>query len=378
LPEYSYMQTAKNLTSLFSPDRDAISYEPDMLDITSHPFNSHVLRRAPGLLTEADREIRENRDFKYFIFSPAGKTKFSKAILLLHGLNERTWNKYLPWASFLSSVLQRPVILFPIAFHMNRSAPEWLEMKQCFRLFRQRCSETGPRDKGSFANTILSERLENNPLKFFSSGLQTYMDIVDLLNMLRNGKDARFASDTVFSIFGYSIGAFLGEILLMSDPEGLFSRSRMFLFCGGSVLNRMNSGQKTIMDSRAAQALKGIVRKILGRKNTRELEEWKRLSAMASGKEAMYFKSMLDDKSFAGQRNSRFFTLRNRIKAVSLSQDKVIPPRAVEDTLGALAAETDFPYPYTHEDPFPFAGSDPDAVDEAFISVFSNAAEYLH
>ncbi|MBN1646947.1 MAG: hypothetical protein JW874_02840 [Spirochaetales bacterium] len=377
MQEYTYTQTAKNLISMFSLDKHTINYDMDRLVIHNYPFHSRVLRRTPYLLSDADLAIPENQDFKYIVFSPAGKAQYKKAILLLHGLNERTWNKYLPWASFLSSMLQRPVILFPIAFHMNRSAPQWLEMKSCFRLFRKRSEHAGPGDKASFANTVLSERLEKDPLKFFSSGLQTYMDIIDLLRMLHSGSDSRFSPDTVFHIFGYSIGAFLGEILLMCDPEGLFKQSRMFLFCGGTVLNRMNSGQRTIMDSKAAQALLGIVKKILGR-NTKEQNEWKRLSAMAGEKEVLYFKSMLDGAAFAGERNSRLSTLRDRIKAISLTKDKVVPARAVEDILGQSAAETDFPYQYTHEDPFPFSGADPAAVDKAFLSIFTAAVEYLH
>ena len=71
------------------------------------------------ICSTTDRFIRENTDFKYTVFAPKSNEKFSNAILLLHGLNERSWEKYLPWAEYLCKETGKPVILFPIAFHMT-------------------------------------------------------------------------------------------------------------------------------------------------------------------------------------------------------------------------------------------------------------------
>jgi hypothetical protein len=49
----------------------------------------------------ADSTVSENREFPYVVFVPAGKEKCDRAIILLHGLNERNWNKYLVWAEDL-------------------------------------------------------------------------------------------------------------------------------------------------------------------------------------------------------------------------------------------------------------------------------------
>ena len=49
------------------------------------------------LSNKNDTLIPENRSFSYPVFTP-GNTKSDKVILLLHGLNERSWVKYLVWA----------------------------------------------------------------------------------------------------------------------------------------------------------------------------------------------------------------------------------------------------------------------------------------
>ena len=72
-----------------------------------------------------DNNIQENKSFSYTVFTPRGTKKIDKAILLLHGLNERNWDKYLTWAEYLALATGKAVILFPIAFHMNRTPGTW-------------------------------------------------------------------------------------------------------------------------------------------------------------------------------------------------------------------------------------------------------------
>ncbi|HBG53758.1 MAG TPA: hypothetical protein DDW70_06070, partial [Rikenellaceae bacterium] len=62
----------------------------------------------------ADTAIGENQQFRYVVFAPAGALRFDRAIILLHGLNERSWQKYLTWAEDLVMTCGLPVVLFPI------------------------------------------------------------------------------------------------------------------------------------------------------------------------------------------------------------------------------------------------------------------------
>ena len=79
--------------------------------------------KALSNINSDDSLITENIRFTYPVIIPASGYG-NRAIILLHGLNERSWIKYYPWAERLARELKRPVILFPISFHMNRSPAE--------------------------------------------------------------------------------------------------------------------------------------------------------------------------------------------------------------------------------------------------------------
>src|SRR5690606_22548582 len=72
-------------------------------------------------LDESDENISENLSFRYPLLKKTTGEKAAACIFLFHGLNERSWEKYLPWALNLASQTGRAVILFPLAFHMNRA-----------------------------------------------------------------------------------------------------------------------------------------------------------------------------------------------------------------------------------------------------------------
>ena len=61
----------------------------------------------------------------------------------MHGLNERNWSKYLTWAEYLSSKTGKIVILFPIAFHINRSPVGWSNPRYLQSIFTKRKNEIG-------------------------------------------------------------------------------------------------------------------------------------------------------------------------------------------------------------------------------------------
>ena len=90
-------------------------------------------------LQPADRDVPENLRFRYAIFSPKGHgDRFGGATVLLHGLNEKSWHKYLAWAVRLVEETGRPVILFPLAFHMNRAPSPWSNAREMIGVSRER------------------------------------------------------------------------------------------------------------------------------------------------------------------------------------------------------------------------------------------------
>lgn len=59
-----------------------------------------------------DSKVKENTTFRYPLFLPEGN-EAPGAIFLLHGLNEKQWDKYLPWAYELCLKTGYAVLLFP-------------------------------------------------------------------------------------------------------------------------------------------------------------------------------------------------------------------------------------------------------------------------
>ena len=126
----------KQLKAIFSYDKKVI-LEDQPLEIRPYHFIQNMgvneIEQFQQLLPTnefcsiPDNNIQENKSFSYTIFTPKGSQKTNQAILLLHGLNERNWDKYLTWAEYLSLATGKAVILFPRAFHMNRTPMFWIK-----------------------------------------------------------------------------------------------------------------------------------------------------------------------------------------------------------------------------------------------------------
>ena len=127
----------------------------------------------PLFMDKSDDLITENIRFDYPIFRPAGFTRASSAILLMHGLNERDWEKYACWAQQLVLLTAKPVILFPIAYHINRAPDTWSNPRQLMSWVRVRNEMYKHPDNLTFANLALSERMTKDPMRFYLSQRET-------------------------------------------------------------------------------------------------------------------------------------------------------------------------------------------------------------
>ena len=78
-----------------------------------------------------------------------------------------------------------------------------------------------------------------------------------------------------------------------------------------------------------------------------------------------------------------FGKMGDRLKGISLFQDKVIPYSGVIQALGQECAAShisllDFPYRYEHEQPFPVSEAHkPELINRSFLQVFNTAAGFL-
>ncbi len=330
----------------------------------------------------ADSQINENRNFRYSVFTPPGCSKAGDAIIMLHGLNERDWDKYLPWAAALTRQTGKPVILFPISFHMNRAPSFWTNPRIMVQVAQIRERMFKHIKHHSFANAALSDRLQANPKRFMLSGIESYYDILALVSTIKEGRHPLFKAGASISFFSYSIGAFLTELFIMANPRNYFSDSKAFLFCGGATFDQMNGVSRFILDSKAGASLHSF----FIRHFKRELKHDPQMRKIVENtKVGVYFHSLLRYKRKKGLREKRLAELGPRIKAIALQKDKVMPPRAVIRTLQGKRHKIpitvdvlDYFFPYYHEQPFPVGGKfDQGAVNAAFQQLFLEASLFL-
>jgi hypothetical protein len=98
-----------------------------------------------------------------------------------------------------------------------------------------------------------------------------------------------------------------------------------------------------------------------------------------SGKIGMAFRAMIDFSRYRHIREKVLYRLRDRLYAVALMKDKVIPAAGIINTLDTGYVEVmDFPYNYTHENPFPvFSNHMSSEVDRSFDRVFNTACRFF-
>ena len=366
-----YSKRYVELLSVFTSDKEFML--PDANIVVKH-FSYQSKIPQTGSFIKTDSLIKENTEFTYPVFFPKQENQFSKAILLLHGLNERNWNKYLTWAEFLCSTTGKPVILFPIAFHMNRSPLSWTNPRTLKPVLDLRKKLTDNDRSLSFANLALSERITENPFRFYNSGRQSLDDISNLLIQIKSGQHAGFTENTGIDVFAYSIGAFLSQIAFMGDTKGLFAESKLFMFCGGSIFSSMFGESRSIMDRTAFEKLFQFYKNEFSSSSENENM---RDAALES------FLTMIAPERNTEKRQNFFTKMGDRLKGISMFQDKVIPYSGVIQALGQECAAShisllDFPYRYEHEQPFPVSEAHkPELINRSFLQVFNAAAGFL-
>ncbi|MDD3280801.1 MAG: DUF6051 family protein [Bacteroidales bacterium] len=322
-----------------------------------------------------DHEIEENFSFQYPVFRFQSSQKSENAIIMLHGLNERTWDKYLSWAEFLCLYTRRPVVLFPLAFHMNRSESGWLNLRNIFNFLPTRLKKIKQDQSLSVANYILSERLSENPIRFYTSGRQSLKDITVLVKDIQSGEHVFFEKDCQTDIFAYSIGAFLTQIALMANPEKLFSTTNAFLFCGGSLFKHMNGQSRSIMDKTSHDLIHAFY----------SSNEWmEHVKDVNKDEIALSFASMIDTEIHKSNRYQFFNQLKDRMKIISLVKDKVISYEGIKAAVGNVFANKnvntmDYAYLYTHENPFPVNNSQQrECITNCFNQTFSIIGDFFN
>ncbi len=329
-----------------------------------------------------DDLVDENRNFHYYIIAPSKDRKIKNATLLFHGFNEKNWDKYLVWARTIVEQTQSAIILFPIAFHMQRAPLTWSDKRKMFVLSESRKRRFPNIINSTLANVAISMRLHSMPQRFIWSGLQTYYDVIQFIEDCKEGKHELIDKDFTFNIFAYSIGGLLAQILKLSNHKGYFSEAKVCLFCSGAVFNRLSPVSKFIIDSEANVALYSYLIEHFDSflKNDPYLRHYIEEDHL----EGKVFHSMLDYQKMREVREGLLKKAENHIYSISLKKDSVIPTFEIVNTLqGAFrninikVDEFDFEFNYTHENPFPINNDDSLLIDENFKRVFDKVCDFL-
>jgi hypothetical protein len=330
--------------------------------------------------------VNENQEFNYRFLMPKGEKKSNKVILLFHGFNEKDWDKYLPWAHAICEGTGRMVILFPIAFHMQRAPKHWSDKREMFKLSKSRIERFPNIVHSTLSNVAISMRLHSMPQRFIWSGLQTYYDVIQFMDDCKQGNHPFIDKNADFDIFAYSIGGFLAQILKLTNHNDYFTDSKVCLFCSGATFNRLSPVSKFILDSEANVALYSFLvehfDKMLEKDNL--LHHY----IKEDHPEGEIFNAMLDFQKMRDLREGLLKKYEQYFYAITLKKDKIIPSFEVINTLqGAYrdihiaVDEIDFDRNYTHENPFPAnlsKAEDEKQIDSDYRTVFDKVCTFFN
>ena len=327
--------------------------------------------------------VEENQSFSYQIIKPKGINKAKKVVFMFHGFNEKDWSKYLPWAKSICDRTGAAVILFPMAFHMQRAPKHWSSKREMYRLSEDRKKKFPNIVNSTLSNVAISMRLHAMPQRFIWSGLQTYYDVIQLIADIKEGNNKYIDKDFDFNIFAYSIGGFLAQILKLTNYNNYFTKSKVCLFCSGATFNRLSPVSKFILDSEANVALYSYLVEHIDKMLEKDvvLNHYIR----EDHPEGEIFSTMLDYQKMRKHREKLLKRYEQQIYAISLTKDEVIPSFEIMNTLkGAYRDinirmdEMDFDYDYIHENPFPTNVVDSKQVDESFEKVFEKVCDFFN
>lgn len=335
------------------------------------------------ILDVPDFYIKENLNYRISIIQNTSDQPAKGTILLFHGLNEKKWDKYLPWAYELAKSTNKAVLLFPITFHMDRAPEDWSNRSLMYQVAQERAQNIAKNSDSSYVNAAISSRMESHPQRLFWSGLQSYYDIKGIVNELKKGTFSSIEADGTLDIFGYSIGSFLAMILMMSNPKGIFSNSKMFCFCGGMTIDRMFPISKYIMDARAAIVMQKCFAELLTTNFASDIRLEHYQNAQEHPNES-WFKTMLRYNHFQKERETCLKSLEGKIKAYVLEDDVVAPPIEALNTLKGgyrnidIDVEIDhYDFPYSHMVPFPLTTKNGDLITEGFQRTMKSASDFF-
>lgn len=312
-----------------------------------------MLSKGGHYLLPADQEIKDNLSFGLPLFLPGKRAlPASECLVIGHGFNESDHVKLFPWAYCLCRELGVPVIIFPCAFHINRRPGSWARLGR--GLYHRRKRLAGNRFSSPF-NAVVSQRISEAPERFLRGALQSYQDLLDLVERIRQGTlELRgpegplvpFAQGATPHFLGYSISGYLFLGALLMDREGLLNGSRCILFNSFTAWDEANPVTVLVIDQEAYE------------RGTRFYLEDYRKDAKArfrglyeDTEEGVWFRRLFLRHGGDRPLSQKLARLRDRLLVIADPHDPIFPGRAIGKHLGE-----EIPYAFMslgrHEFPF--------------------------
>jgi hypothetical protein len=294
----------------------------------------------PVVEQTSDESIKENICFRYPLVRKCPSTsepqQCERLVILLHGLNEFSFLKYMPWAygTLIGSNVPTSVVLFPLTFSIKRADRQWanLEFKRRIMEHREKDSHN---EKANRFNSIISERLEAHPERFFWGAMQSYWDIVDLVAQIRSEDNEKqhphIAPDARIDFIGFSSGGYLALALLAVNHQGWFSDSRACLFA--TCVEMRNLGTSTIytVDRKAENKLRKCYVEEFDTWPNERMRHW--LDCHPEGRWMRNFGGRVQDRA---QREERLRELAPRLLGITSPNDEVMPLDAMLNVLKGI------------------------------------------
>ena len=172
--------------------------------------------------------------------------------VLLHGLNERSFTKYIPWAYQIWTQAQIPVAMFPLPFHINRVRREWGRSS--------RPCTAGGRNAGERIRAPVQcrdQRAARRPSRTVLLGCHAGVlghhrsrgsrSVPTVIRISR--------ADARVDVLGFSAGGYVALALLLENHRGISSDSRGVMFGSCCAVRDVNLSSPLILDHAAEVAL---------------------------------------------------------------------------------------------------------------------------
>ena len=328
----------------------------------------------PARQSPPDCVVKENTEFRYPLVrdhtTPGRRKRYTRGLVILHGLNERSFTKYVPWAFQLWKGLEIPVILFPLTFHINRVHPGWLhEQKEDFC---RRRALPGNENYHRF-NAVISDRLGSHPERFFWGAIQSYWDLVELVAMIDAGNHPHFEPGARIDVLGFSAGGFVALALLLENARNLFSNSRGILFSSCAAMRDISLSSYLIVDQLAEIALMNLFVKYQQKLSNQRLNHW--LDHHAEGTWIRSFCGLMPDRA---RLTARLKEIAPRLLGIANTNDQVVPAGAMYNALQGIRRDTGVRMEELalgiHENPFVSSSYDP--ADRSIITESLNVERF--